>query len=720
MITVYLSGLQRLEKAFFLFGLFCFVIGEDIVASGDASTEIDRIFSTDSDSIFTLNKIVVSAEKNRRLLESSQSLTIIRRNEWEGTNKSIADIIAEQTGVQTRRYGGTGSFQTVSIRGVQGNEVTVLLDGIPLNSAMGGAVDLGAINPDRIEEIEVYKGIIPAELGGNALGGVINLKSRSYANEGKININGSIGSYGYKKSSVESFTNITDKILLFGSVLFSESGNNWPYLDRNKTPKNSEDDTIRAVENHQYDFVEARFHSSADLSGGNTLSSGISYSSSRTGIPGIEGSVNKTAFHAQEIITATFCLTKDPINGPVSVGFSPEIGYLRWSGTTFWTGLDECMGTSHGSITSRPYSWGEIKSVLNTIHAVCKAKIGFGENTETRLCLKGRHSEISTETKATGFNHGDWPGNSQEAALGADIIGYLPFEKIRIGFIAGGVRQIIRNATEGGRNDLLETKVDKSDTIEFPWSLRCGIHCRTGDIFGFFLNAGRYSRSPSLRERYGGNGALLPNPDLTTENGITLESGGRLFINKHRFETTLFRTETRNCVVMLSDGNMTKPVNLAAGLTQGIEMSLNLSPYGWLNTELRATLQKAENRSRFNNYYGRRLPNEPDLSILGKIYISPFRKTGAEYWCDFKSAFFRDFANTAGQRVPESLDKPGLLFHNIKFTWRPVKEFIMSACIRNINSNVLRYEEMTRSVEGGYSWILYPVNEWCFTAGYSF
>ncbi len=215
--------------------------------------------------IATLEKMVVTASWRQRLLESSQSLAIIKPDEWVGTNKSIADVVAEQTGVQTRRYGGTGSFQTVSIRGVQGNEVLVLLDGIPLNSAMGGAVDLGAISTDRIGEIEVYKGITPGEYGGNALGGLINLKSKTAMKAQSISAQTAFGAYGYQKYGIETNNIFSGRYRVFGSLDYVKSENNWPYLDRNKTPYNAADDAVKKVENNQYDLIEARIHPTFDL-----------------------------------------------------------------------------------------------------------------------------------------------------------------------------------------------------------------------------------------------------------------------------------------------------------------------------------------------------------------------------------------------------------------------------------------------------------------------
>jgi iron complex outermembrane receptor protein len=652
------------------------------------------------------------------LLETSQSLSIIKPGEWIGTNKSVADVVAEQTGVQTRRYGGTGSFQTVTIRGVQGNEVLVLLDGIPLNSAMGGAVDLAAISPDRIGEIEVYKGITPGEFGGNSLGGVINLKSKSSIKAQSISAQTAIGAYGYQKYGIEANNSFSDNFRIFGSLNYVKSKNDWPYLDRNKTPYNSADDEIKAVENHQYSFLEARIHPSFDLPGGRTLTAGVAYSTSEVGIPGPEGSTNRTAKHGQDLFVATSRLSKDNPSENSGIVLTPEIGYVKWSDNTYWTSLDESMGTSHGAITSSPNSYGESKSDLQIVHASCIADMCFSENIGGQVTLQGKHSEIATTTHVSGFPHGDWPGNSQELSLSADINGSLPVGALRLGATVGGGTKAIRSATKGGNNQALEMTVLPSDTIEYPWLVHGGVQCRFEKVLNVFVNAARYSNIPGLRDKYGTNGAVIPNPDLQEETGITVEAGLRFLRERFFAEAVLFRTETRNGIVMLSDGNMTKPVNLAAGLTSGLEMSLWVQPLDFIRADLRATLQDAENRARLYNYYGKKLPNEPDLSAFAKFSLGPFKGVEFQYWLDYKSSFYRDYGNT--QRVPETQEDPGMLFHNAQISWKTSNHLDFGFSIRNVNGASLRYEEMTRSAESGYSWILYPANEWCFTAGYSF
>ena len=64
----------------------------------------------------------------------------------KGTSSTtLADLLSSAVGVQVKRYGGLGSFSTVSIRGSTAEQVVVYLDGVPLNQAIGGGADVGRI-----------------------------------------------------------------------------------------------------------------------------------------------------------------------------------------------------------------------------------------------------------------------------------------------------------------------------------------------------------------------------------------------------------------------------------------------------------------------------------------------------------------------------------------------------------------------------------------------
>lgn len=64
---------------------------------------------------------------------------------------------------------------SMSLQGVSGQNVKIMIDGVPVIGRTGDDIDLGQINLFNIERVEVIEGPVSAFYGTNALGGVINL-----------------------------------------------------------------------------------------------------------------------------------------------------------------------------------------------------------------------------------------------------------------------------------------------------------------------------------------------------------------------------------------------------------------------------------------------------------------------------------------------------------------------------------------------------------------
>lgn len=675
---------------------------------------IDKENKSESDScVFELGKMVVSASRKQQLLEHTQSYTVIRAEEWEGTGLSIADVVAEQTGVQTRRYGGTGSFQTVSIRGIQGSKVLVLLDGIPLNSAVGDVVDLGKINPNRISEIEIYKGIVPSRFGGNSIGGVINLKSKTETKQGAADISSSFGAYGYMNHTVSVYHSPDKNPSLFGSAGYLQSTNDFSYLDRNNTPYNASDDVVRTIQNHRYRAFETRIHPSFSLPGKRKISSGISYSSVTSGIPAKEGHTNRTARYDEKRVDGIIRLVPCA-ESTRTLTFTPELGVYHRDGLTFWTSLDSSFGHSHGTITAKENAYGELGFKEWVIFGGCMIDWIPIKNLMINTTVSATHNDFDPTTEVTGFPHGDWHSEQQTGTLSGEADGKIgPF-----GAKAGGCMKMIRCETDGGTDGYTGKTVSSSDTVNVTWSVFGGFYYQPVDPLLLFVNGARYNKPPTLRERYGAKGGMLPNPALIDETGIIFEGGVKINVNDFYWECIGFHTKNNNAIIMISDGYMTKPANLGGALIYGIETNVSYHFTKFLSAEIHATLQHAENRARMNNWYGKRLPNEPVISTLGKLAFGPFKGLELQYWADFRSYFFRDPGNTPLNRVPE--DGPGICFHNALVRWSFKEQLELTASIRNIGDFMLHYEEIGESLDAGYSWILYPGREWCLSVSYSF
>ena len=121
--------------------------------------------------------------------DAAQTITVYARSsQMQGSGVSIrvpvdplagadlAEILARLPGVQVRRSGGLGSFSEASLRGSNGRQVQLLLDGLPLDLGGGDASSLSLISPLMLQQAEVFKGRVPARLGAG-LAGSINLKT---------------------------------------------------------------------------------------------------------------------------------------------------------------------------------------------------------------------------------------------------------------------------------------------------------------------------------------------------------------------------------------------------------------------------------------------------------------------------------------------------------------------------------------------------------------
>lgn len=74
---------------------------------------------------------------------------------------NVADAIRNFSGVSIKDYGGIGGLKTVSVRGLGANHTAVLFDGIQINDAENGQVDLGKLNLNNVQEITLYNGQPP-------------------------------------------------------------------------------------------------------------------------------------------------------------------------------------------------------------------------------------------------------------------------------------------------------------------------------------------------------------------------------------------------------------------------------------------------------------------------------------------------------------------------------------------------------------------------------
>ncbi len=107
---------------------------------------------------------------------------------------TVGVLVGEAPGVVLQQSGGLGQSEQLTLRGASSTGVLVLLDGVPLNG-LGGIADLSLVPLAAVHQAEVLRGGAGARYGAGALGGVVNLVTRSAA-EPVVSGDLGVGSFG--------------------------------------------------------------------------------------------------------------------------------------------------------------------------------------------------------------------------------------------------------------------------------------------------------------------------------------------------------------------------------------------------------------------------------------------------------------------------------------------------------------------------------------------
>lgn len=161
------------------------------------------------------------------------SVKVIDRKEIEASvATSLVDVLRGQAGVQVRDTIGDGSRSNISLRGFGENSVNntlVLVDGRRLNQPAQSGPDFNSVPLANIERIEIIRGAGTVLYGDQAVGGVINIITRTPSSN-EAYIESSIGSH-----DLEAYRGYISQQLGAGFSVYAsgETRNTDNYRDRN-------------------------------------------------------------------------------------------------------------------------------------------------------------------------------------------------------------------------------------------------------------------------------------------------------------------------------------------------------------------------------------------------------------------------------------------------------------------------------------------------------
>ncbi|WP_133407715.1 TonB-dependent receptor [Parashewanella tropica] len=198
--------------------------------------------------------VVIGRRLNHELDIASNITTIDHQNIIASGAKDLADLLRGQAGIQVS---DSNSGPRFSIRGFTGsqaaNNTLVLVDGRRLNRIDISAPDLNAIALNQIERIEVLSGSAGVLYGDQAVGGVINIITKSpQSTQGNLQL--LAGSWNHKRANANVSGKITDAWSYYLSGQYDKSDN---YREHNANKTGNGLARIEYKDDAQRFFVEA-------------------------------------------------------------------------------------------------------------------------------------------------------------------------------------------------------------------------------------------------------------------------------------------------------------------------------------------------------------------------------------------------------------------------------------------------------------------------------
>ena len=197
-----------------------------------------------------INPIVVSGNlREQKLSDVMTSVSVITRKDIDRLNpQDIGSLLQGQAGVEIVSTGGLGMQTSIFIRGSNSSQALVLVDGLKVMDEFSNATPLQNIPVSQVDHIEILRGNASALYGPRAVGGVIQIFTKSNLNK-QSGVDGSV-SYGsrntqnYNASYRNSFNDTTFNV----SVNHQET-NGFPTLN----PKQNDTTSIANSSKSSFD-----------------------------------------------------------------------------------------------------------------------------------------------------------------------------------------------------------------------------------------------------------------------------------------------------------------------------------------------------------------------------------------------------------------------------------------------------------------------------------
>ena len=591
--------------------------------------------------------LVVGPDHAKQIQDGVYAAKSLNVRPYVASTNSLNNLLGYTSGVRIREEGGIGSNFNLTLTGLGGNAIRYFIDGVPLTS-LGSGTNIANLPINIVDRVEIYKGVVPPELGLDALGGAVNIitrkESKNYL-EASIN-GGSFHTYGADLSG--QYREPKSGFTLRGNLRYTSTRNDY-------TMKGVEvwDEEAYAYKKGNY----KRFHDGyrsyfGEVQVGATNTSwadealiGVYYTKSRSEI--------QTGF-MQSLVIGAAERHRDAVRFSVNYakrdfltkGLSAKLfasftqDHTLFADTTFrhygWDG--SYVEAYQSEIMRRGKMLRHTYRPTTVVRANLSYRLSRSSTVSLNYTLNANHNRRKDE-----FDQEFTPTNDYLARhiLGASYSQYFWQDRINTSLF---IKDYLFHAKIEQKDMYWITGVNDVDSNILRNHFGYGLGTRFAFLpeFSLKLSYERATRLPTAREYLGNGASIFPNFKLKPEraHNLNLVLYGDIKINgDHRlnYEGSFFVRDVTNYIrrTVTSEVQSTYD-NVGSARVLGAEFEVKYLYKNWLNMGINATYTDERNRSkllpdgRLDITYNNRIPNKPFLYANASVGATVYEPCGLE------------------------------------------------------------------------------------------
>ena len=571
--------------------------------------------------------IVLGKSKAQRHREVPSAITIIDSQELKYKTATLNEILDNAAGIKVAQQGGLGNASRIIIQGMDGKRIGIFINGMPMGNS--DEFQLSSIPIDMVDEVEIYKGIIPAWLGGDGLGGAVNIRLKDF-----------------KKNHLEMAFEAASYNTYIGSLQLKH------YLGKTSTALHAGATMNYAKNNYSFSSpfelgrIIHRDHDAYTHGGFNvgitsqqwwfdqfdlTLSADYYRKEIQGGLMNVQNNIQH-AFTRTRSASTSLSLEKSFLKGKLTAQFHSIVGFSLVNQVDTSHYCYDFIGNRFPSGSER----GEIGAVPNdshdrhtTVRELLNLTYKIGNNQLVTWTTNYRYGcKMPKDELADSYSR--LPTSGYPSRLHSIVSGLTHELKLYGGKFTNelGIKlfnhhsEVLPFAEAIMLQDKLKASTNHSTMA--GWSEAMALHLLPNKALTLKASVQSTVRMPIAEELFGDGVLLLPSEKLRPERSFNINAGAIWLINAMRYpqvriEINTFYMSAKDMIkLMYSSMNMAYD-NIGKVRVMGIDMEMESKLNRWLDLQGNITWQDARDMRKEavgggeNFHYRYRIPNMPYL-----------------------------------------------------------------------------------------------------------